>query len=210
MFRTRTAGLVGPGRSCASFGDAFLTRTGDAHGVQWVLRSIAPSDGSADNRPTQPTCRSSPHHPVVFVPGRCWGILTLGSQSAKVRATRLLGFPAGQPYPADASARPLLPWTFFLSQVFECRVARLFGSVLWRVGRARMPGRPSTLASPPTLQTGKAIRSWAWTRVWAGPPFSVLQGRRLVHPEQPSKGKNFPARRYRARTDQTLSGRLPA
>jgi len=112
MFRTRAAGLVGPGRSCASFGDAFLTRTGDAHGVQRVLRSVAPV------RRVCGRSSDSTHVPFIaappggFVPGRCWGVLTLCSQPAKVRATRLLGFPAGQPYPADASARPLLPWTF--------------------------------------------------------------------------------------------------
>lgn len=114
--------------------------------------------------------------------------------------TRLLGFPAGQPYPADASARPLLPWTFFLFQVFgrlACASSALTGRR--RGDRARMPDRPLALVlTAAFLSGGRGHPLVGLGTHVACLPFSVLQGRCLVHPEQPSKGKDFPVPRHEA------------
>lgn len=183
-----SASLAWPGRSCASFGDAIHT-PGDAHGVRRSFAVLLRPRGSANDGSTQPTCRSSPHHPDGFVRGAA-GMFQRGcSRPAEVRATRLLGFPAGQPYPADASTGPLLPWTWGPLPGLRTPVLSLLGQQAWRGERARMPARPSALGrrlhgrrTHPLLGLGASV-----TR----PPFSVLQGRCLVHPEQPSRGKEL-------------------
>lgn len=57
------------GRAPPSEAFAFLARSRRRSWGLLVLRSVAPTRGSADHRPTQPTCRSSAHRPDVFCSG---------------------------------------------------------------------------------------------------------------------------------------------
>lgn len=170
----------------------FLARAGDAHGVLLVLRSLAPTRESA-----KPSFRINPPavHPRttrIVLSGLLPGISIVWSLPAS-HGHALCGFwvfpQVSRTSPTHRLGRCCLG-LLVLFQVFGRATPAPLRRRSRRASRARLPDRPSTLALSPRGPK-KAIRSWAWDRARANPPFSVLQDRCLVHPEQPSNGKEL-------------------